>query len=86
MGRIDMMKLLLNHDAVVNKRDQKFGQTALMWAAPEYPVFIDGRTDVFEWTGVLRDAMCFDAAGVYFGTQSGSVFSTGRGGDWHERR
>jgi photosystem II stability/assembly factor-like uncharacterized protein len=36
------------------------------------------------WTGVLRDAMGFDDAGVYFGTQSGSVFSTGRGGDWHE--
>jgi hypothetical protein len=27
----------------------------LMWAAPEYPVFIDGRTDVFEWTGVLSE-------------------------------
>jgi hypothetical protein len=27
----------------------------LMWAAPEYPVFIDGRTDVFEWTGVLAE-------------------------------
>jgi hypothetical protein len=26
----------------------------LIWAAPEYPVFIDGRADVFEWTGVLR--------------------------------
>ncbi|MGO8720245.1 MAG: hypothetical protein ACLQMO_13685 [Acidobacteriaceae bacterium] len=25
----------------------------LIWAAPEYPVFIDGRGDVFEWTGVL---------------------------------
>ncbi|HEY1902837.1 MAG TPA: hypothetical protein VGG56_10420 [Terracidiphilus sp.] len=27
----------------------------LLWAAPEYPVFLDGRTDVFEWTGVLRE-------------------------------
>jgi hypothetical protein len=25
----------------------------VIWAAPEYPVFVDGRTDVFEWTGVL---------------------------------
>ncbi len=25
----------------------------LIWAAPEYPVFVDGRGDVFEWTGVL---------------------------------
>jgi hypothetical protein len=24
----------------------------LMWAAPEYPVFIDSRTDVYVWTGV----------------------------------
>jgi len=27
----------------------------LMWAAPEQPVFLDGRTDVFEWTGVLQE-------------------------------
>jgi hypothetical protein len=27
----------------------------LIWAAPEYPVFIDGRGDVFEWTGVLGE-------------------------------
>ena len=27
----------------------------LIWAAPEYPVFVDGRSDVFEWTGVLGD-------------------------------
>jgi len=27
----------------------------LIWAAPEYPVFVDGRGDVFEETGVLSD-------------------------------
>jgi hypothetical protein len=27
----------------------------LIWAAPEYPVFIDGRGDVFEQTGVLGE-------------------------------
>lgn len=27
----------------------------LIWAAPEHPVFIDGRGDVFEWTGVLAE-------------------------------
>jgi hypothetical protein len=27
----------------------------LIWAAPEQPVFIDGRADVFEWTGVFED-------------------------------
>jgi hypothetical protein len=25
----------------------------LIWAAPEHPVFVDGRADVFDWTGVL---------------------------------
>ncbi len=25
----------------------------LIWAAPEHPVFIDGRTDIYEWSGVL---------------------------------
>jgi len=27
----------------------------LIWAAPEHPVFVDGRSDVFEWAGVLGD-------------------------------
>ena len=27
----------------------------LMWAAPDHPVFIDGRGDIFEWTGVLAE-------------------------------
>lgn len=27
----------------------------LIWAAPEHPVFVDGRADVFEETGVLKD-------------------------------
>jgi hypothetical protein len=27
----------------------------LIWAAPAHPVFIDGRGDVFEWTGVMSD-------------------------------
>lgn len=34
--------------------DHAFGGY-LMWAAPNHPVFVDGRTDVFEWTGVLRE-------------------------------
>jgi hypothetical protein len=25
----------------------------LIWALPEHPVFIDGRADVFEWSGVF---------------------------------
>jgi photosystem II stability/assembly factor-like uncharacterized protein len=35
------------------------------------------------WTGVLREGMSFDADGVYFGTQSGSVFAQ-QGGGWQE--
>jgi hypothetical protein len=27
----------------------------LIWAMPEHPVFVDGRGDVFEWTGVLEE-------------------------------
>ena len=27
----------------------------LIWAAPEHPVFIDGRGDVFEWAGVVDE-------------------------------
>jgi hypothetical protein len=27
----------------------------LIWAAAEHPVFVDGRADVFEWTGVLGE-------------------------------
>jgi hypothetical protein len=34
--------------------DHPFGGY-LIWAAPQHPVFIDGRTDVFEWTGVLGE-------------------------------
>jgi hypothetical protein len=26
----------------------------LIWAAPEYPVMIDGRTDIYEWSGFLQ--------------------------------
>jgi hypothetical protein len=27
----------------------------LIWALPEHPVFVDGRADVFEWSGVLGE-------------------------------
>jgi hypothetical protein len=26
----------------------------LIWAAPDYPVFIDGRADIYEWTGIIN--------------------------------
>jgi hypothetical protein len=27
----------------------------LIWAGPDHKVFVDGRADVYEWTGVLKD-------------------------------
>ncbi len=27
----------------------------LIWAVPDNPVFLDGRSDIFEWTGVLSE-------------------------------
>ena len=33
MGQVKVMRLLLDHGAAVNARENKFGQTALMWAA-----------------------------------------------------
>jgi len=27
----------------------------LIWAAPQHPVFVDGRAEIYEWTGVLPD-------------------------------
>jgi hypothetical protein len=27
----------------------------LIWALPEQPVFLDGRADVYEWSGVLDE-------------------------------
>jgi hypothetical protein len=27
----------------------------LIWAAPDHPVFVDGRSDVYDWTGVLGE-------------------------------
>src|ERR1039458_7411349 len=34
--------------------DYSFGGY-LIWAAPEYPVMMDGRTDVYEWSGFLGE-------------------------------
>ncbi len=27
----------------------------LMWALPEHKVFVDGRADIYDWTGVLKE-------------------------------
>ena len=43
-----------NHLSGPMLNDHAFGGY-LIWAAPEHPVFVDGRTDVFEWTGVFGE-------------------------------
>jgi len=43
-----------NHLSGPMLNDHAFGGY-LIWAAPEHPVFLDGRTDVFEWTGVFGE-------------------------------
>jgi len=43
-----------NHLSGPMLNDHVFGGY-LIWATPEHPVFVDGRTDVFEWTGVFRE-------------------------------
>jgi hypothetical protein len=43
-----------NHLSGPMLNDYGFGGY-LIWAAPEHPVFVDGRGDVFEWTGVLSE-------------------------------
>lgn len=34
----------------------------LIWALPEHPVFVDGRADVYEWTGVLPQVAAWATA------------------------
>jgi len=45
-------------------------------------LYSDGLPDP-AWTGVLREGMAYDADGVYFGTQSGSLFALSNG-EWTE--
>jgi hypothetical protein len=51
---LEFMRANHLHGRMLN--DYNFGGY-LIWAAPEYPVFIDGRGDVFEATGVFGDFM-----------------------------
>jgi hypothetical protein len=43
-----------NHLSGPMLNDYSFGGY-LIWAAPEYPVMMDGRTDVYEWSGFLGE-------------------------------
>jgi hypothetical protein len=46
--------LRANHLAGPMLNDYRFGGY-LIWAAPEYPVMMDGRTDMYEWSGFLAE-------------------------------
>lgn len=46
--------LRANHIAGPMLNDYSFGGY-LIWAAPEYPVMMDGRTDLYEWSGFLAE-------------------------------
>ena len=43
-----------NHLAGPMMNEWTFGGY-LIWAAPDHPDFIDGRGDIFEWTGVMSE-------------------------------
>lgn len=43
-----------NHLSGPMLNDYRFGGY-LIWAAPEYPVMMDGRTDIYEWSGFLGE-------------------------------
>jgi hypothetical protein len=43
-----------NHMAGPMLNEYLFGGY-LIWAAPEYPVMMDGRTDLYEWSGFLGE-------------------------------
>jgi hypothetical protein len=46
--------LRANHLSGPMLNDYGFGGY-LIWATPEYPVMMDGRTDMYEWTGFLAE-------------------------------
>jgi hypothetical protein len=52
VGAVEFMK---THPLPGNMLNEYGYGGYLIWAAPEHPVFVDGRADVFDWTGVLRD-------------------------------
>jgi len=52
---VQAVKYLKTHHLSGNMLNDYVYGGYLIWAAPERPVFVDGRADVFEWTGVLDE-------------------------------
>ena len=52
---VDAVAFINNHHLSGNMLNDYVYGGYLIWAAPQHPVFVDGRADVFEWTGVLDE-------------------------------
>jgi hypothetical protein len=52
---VDAVAFINNHHLSGNMLNDYVYGGYLIWAAPEHPVFVDGRADIFEWTGVLDE-------------------------------
>ena len=50
---VEAVKFIQNHHLSGPMLNDYVYGGYLIWSAPKYPVFIDGRADVYEWTGVL---------------------------------
>ena len=51
---VEAVKFIQNHHLSGPMLNDYVYGGYLIWSAPEYPVFVDGRADVYEWTGVLE--------------------------------
>ena len=52
---VDAVAFINDHHLSGNMLNDYVYGGYLIWAAPEHPVFVDGRADIFEWTGVLDE-------------------------------
>jgi hypothetical protein len=52
---VKAVEFLKSHHLSGNMLNEYVYGGYLIWAAPEHPVFVDGRADVFDWTGVLGE-------------------------------
>lgn len=52
---VDAVAFINNHHLCGRMLNDYVYGGYLIWAAPEHPVFVEGRSDVFEFTGVLDD-------------------------------
>jgi hypothetical protein len=51
---VQAVKYIKSHQLTGNMLNEYGYGGYLIWALPEHPVFIDGRADLYEWAGVLK--------------------------------